>query len=173
MECRVGNGGQNGEDNPMTSITPCLWFDDRIEDAIDFYTSVFKNGKVTNILRNQAGGPGPEGTILTADFELEGQKFIALNGGPQFKFTEAVSFFVTCADQQEVDYYWSKLTADGGAESQCGWLRDKYGLSWQIIPKQLMQMIGSQDKAAAQRAMQAMLKMGKIIVADLEKAYAA
>jgi len=151
----------------MTSIKPCLWFDNRIDDAIEFYTTTFKNAKVTNINRS-----APDQPAFTAEFELEGQKFMALNGGPQFKFNEAVSFFVTCADQAEVDYFWNAMTANGGEESQCGWLKDKFGLSWQIIPKQLFETLGGPDAAGRERAMQAMLKMRKLIVADLQKAYA-
>jgi predicted 3-demethylubiquinone-9 3-methyltransferase (glyoxalase superfamily) len=151
----------------MTSIKPCLWFDNRIDEAIEFYTTTFKTAKVTNINR-----PAPGQPAFTAEFELEGQKFMALNGGPQFKFTEAVSFFVTCADQAEVDYFWNAMTADGGAESQCGWLKDKFGLSWQIVPQQMFETIMGPDKAGADRAMQAMMKMKKLIVADLQKAYA-
>ena len=151
----------------MTSIKPCLWFDNRIDDAIDFYTTTFKTAKVTNISRS-----APDQPAFTAEFELEGQKFMALNGGPQFKFNEAVSFFVTCADQAEVDYFWDAMTKDGGEESQCGWLKDKFGLSWQIVPKQLFETMGGPDAAGRERAMQAMLKMRKLIVADLQKAYA-
>ena len=151
----------------MTSIKPCLWFDNRIDDAIEFYTTTFKTAKVTNISRS-----APDQPAFTAEFELEGQKFMALNGGPQFKFNEAVSFFVTCADQAEVDYFWDAMTKDGGEESQCGWLKDKFGLYWQIIPKQLFETIGGPDAAGRDRAMQAMLKMRKLIVADLQKAYA-
>ena len=151
----------------MTSIKPCLWFDNRIDDAIEFYTTTFKNAKVTNINRS-----APDQPAFTAEFELEGQKFMALNGGPQVKVNEAVSFFVTCADQAEVDYFWNTMTANGGEESQCGWLKDKFGLSWQIIPKQLFETMGGPDAAGRERAMQAMLKMRKLIVADLQKAYA-
>lgn len=150
----------------MTKITPFLWFDDRIEEAVNFYVSVFRNARITSKT------PGPNGSFMSMTFELDGQDFMALNGGPQFKFTEAISFFVSCKDQAEVDYYWDKLTADGGAESMCGWLKDKYGLSWQIIPEALMGYLGGPDKAGANRAMQAMLQMRKIVVADLEKAYA-
>src|SRR3989338_1902238 len=116
----------------MQKITPFLWFDDNVEEAMNFYTSVFKNAKVGNVTRYGEGAPLPSGTIMSATFELEGQEFMALNGGPQFKFTEAISFFVNCENQEEVDELWEKLTADGGEESQCGWLKDKYGLSWQI-----------------------------------------
>ncbi|MDB5505520.1 MAG: hypothetical protein JWR75_158 [Devosia sp.] len=151
----------------MTKIRPCLWFDDRIDDAIEFYTATFKNAKITSVQRQDPNGPA-----FTATFELEGQEFMALNGGPMFTFNEAVSFFVTCADQAEVDYFWDAMTADGGAESQCGWLKDKFGLSWQIVPKQLFETIGGSDRAGAGRAMQAMMGMKKLIVADLQAAYA-
>lgn len=157
----------------MTTITPYLWFDNDLEEALEFYTAIFKDAEVTNTVRMPAGGPAPEGTLLNAEFELAGQKFIGLNGGPQFKHTEAFSLFVTCDGQQEVDYYWNALVAGGGAESMCGWLKDRFGISWQVIPKQLMAALGGADKAGAQRAMQAMLQMRKIIVADVEKAYAA
>ena len=150
----------------MPKITPFLWFDDRIEEAVNFYVSVFRNARITS------ESPGPNGSVMSMTFELDGQDFMALNGGPQFKFTEAISFFVSCKDQAEVDYYWDKLTADGGAESMCGWLKDKYGLSWQIIPEALGKSLGGSDRAGANRAMQAMLQMRKIVVADLEKAYA-
>ena len=156
----------------MQKIMPCLWFDDRIEDAANFYTSVFPNAKITDMSRYGDAGPMPKGKVLTVMFELEGQQFMALNGGPQFKFTEAVSFFVKCKDQKEVDYYWNKLTADGGAESQCGWLKDKFGLSWQIVPDALSRYLTDRDAAKANRVMQAMLKMKKIDIAALEKAHA-
>jgi predicted 3-demethylubiquinone-9 3-methyltransferase (glyoxalase superfamily) len=146
-------------------ITPFLWFDNEAEEAMNFYVSVFKNSKIVST------GPGPDGKVMTGTFELEGQKFMALNGGPQFKFTEAISLFVDCTDQAEVDDLWNKLTADGGKASQCGWLKDKYGLSWQIIPKALGELLGGTDPAKAQRAMQAMLKMQKIDVAALKAAY--
>jgi predicted 3-demethylubiquinone-9 3-methyltransferase (glyoxalase superfamily) len=156
----------------MQKIMPCLWFDDRIEDAVNFYTSVFPDAKVTTMSRYGDVGPLPKGKVLTAMFELAGQEFMALNGGPQFKFSEAVSFFVKCKDQKEVDDYWNKLTADGGAESMCGWLKDKFGLSWQIIPDALGRYMSDKDSAKANRVMQAMLKMKKIDVAALDKAYA-
>ena len=156
----------------MQRITPCLWFDDRIEEAVDFYTSVFKDGKILNISRYGDAGPLPKGKVLTAHFQILGQTFMALNGGPQFKFTEAVSFSVDCKDQAEVDYYWKALTADGGEESMCGWLKDKYGLSWQIVPEALPRLLSGADKEGANRAMQAMLQMRKIDVAGLQKAYA-
>ena len=149
----------------MTKITPFLWFDTQAEEAMNFYVSVFKNSKVNNVSR------GPDGKAFTVSFELNGQEFMGLNAGPQFKFNEAVSFFVNCKDQAEVDYYWEKLTADGGEESMCGWLKDKYGLSWQIIPKALGELMGDPDPVKSQRVMQAMLQMQKIIVADLERAH--
>ena len=148
----------------VQKITPFLWFDKEAEDAAKFYTSIFKNGKITHVT------PGPGGIAMWVLFELEGQTFYALNGGPQYKFTEAISFFVDCDTQEEVDNFWNKLTADGGEESQCGWLKDKYGLSWQIVPKRLSELLGDPDHEKAGRVMQAMLKMKKIIIADLEKA---
>jgi predicted 3-demethylubiquinone-9 3-methyltransferase (glyoxalase superfamily) len=157
----------------MSKITPFLWFDDRIGEAIEFYTSVFKNAKIKDVSRYGDVGPLEKGKIMGATFELEGQEFMALNGGPEFKFTEAISFFVKCEDQAEVDYYWNALTANGGEESQCGWLKDKFGLSWQIIPNALVQYLGDQDSGRSQRAMAAMLKMQKIDIAELDRAAAA
>lgn len=151
----------------MQKITPYLWFDNQAEEALNFYVSVFKNGKVHSI--NRAGDGGP---VISASFELNGQDFFALNGGPQFKFNEAVSFLVNCQNQDEVDELWSKLTADGGSEGNCGWLKDKYGLSWQIIPERLGELLGDKDPEKAGRAVQAMLKMHKIVIKDLEEAYA-
>ncbi len=139
-------------------ITPFLWFDGNAEEAVDFYVSVFPNSKKTD------GLPGPGGKALTVSFELEGTQFTALNGGPQFKFNESVSFFVRCKDQAEIDYFWDKLTADGGQESACGWLKDKYGLSWQIVPQDIFPLLKKP------KAMEAMMKMGKFIIADLEAA---
>ena len=141
-----------------------MWFDDQAEEAMNFYVSIFKNSKVLNV------APGPNGKAFTVSFELDGQEFTALNAGPEFKFTEAISFFVNCEDQQEVDELWEKLTA-GGEESQCGWLKDKYGLSWQIVPTALGRLLGDPDPAKAQRVMQAMLKMRKIDIAGLKQAY--
>ncbi len=152
-------------------ITPCLWFDDRIEEAVKFYISVF-GGKIHDTNYYGDAVPSQKGKVLTVTFTLKDQTFVALNGGPQFKFTEAVSFYVRCETQAEVDNYWNKLTADGGAESQCGWLKDKYGLSWQIAPTALLRMISDKDAAKAQRAMQAMMTMRKIDIAAVEKAYA-
>jgi len=147
----------------MPKITPFLWFDDQAEEAVNFYLSIFKSGKVLDIHRFN-------GKVLTVSFEVEGQKFMGLNGGPLFKFTEAVSLFVNCETQEEVDDLWEKLSA-GGTKDHCGWLKDKYGLSWQIIPKALMQLMGDPDPAKANAVMQAMLKMNKIIIADLQKAH--
>ena len=149
----------------MKKITPFLWFDTQAEDAMKFYVSLFKNSKVHNISR------GPNGRAFIVSFELDGQEFMGLNAGPEFKFNEAVSMYVNCEDQAEVDYFWNALTADGGEESMCGWLKDKYGLSWQIVPKQLRELMGDPDPEKSQRVMGAMLKMKKIIVADLQNAY--
>lgn len=148
----------------MQSITPFLWFDGNAEEAVDFYISVFKEGKKTG------SAPGPGGKPLTVAFQLNGQNFVALNGGPMFQFTEAISFIVNCETQQEIDDLWGKLTSNGGQEGRCGWLKDKYGLSWQIIPPVLGKLLGDKDPAKAGRAMQAMLQMNKIIIADLMKA---
>jgi len=150
-------------------INPFLWFDTQAEDAVNLYTSIFKNSKIGSIARYGKAGPGPEGSVMTAVFELEGIQFIALNAGPLFKFTEAISFVVNCADQEEVDYYWEKLSA-GGEESMCGWLKDKFGLSWQVVPVRLSELMTDKDPARAGRAMQAMLKMRKIDIDALEKA---
>jgi predicted 3-demethylubiquinone-9 3-methyltransferase (glyoxalase superfamily) len=149
----------------MQKITPFLWFDNNAGAAVDYYTSIFNDSKVIS------SSPGPDGKVQTATFELNGQQFIALNGGPEFPFTEAVSFFVSVETQAEVDYYWDKLTADGGEESQCGWLKDKFGLSWQIVPTVLGQLLGSSDREKAGRALQAMLKMRKLDIAALNAAY--
>jgi predicted 3-demethylubiquinone-9 3-methyltransferase (glyoxalase superfamily) len=154
----------------MQKITTFLWFDDNAEEAINLYVSVFKNSKILNMSRYPSGGPGQPGKVMTATFELEGQQFMALNGGPQFTFTEAISLFVSCETQAEVDDLWSKLTADGGKEILCGLLKYKFGLSWQIIPTALGRLLGDRDPARAQRAMQAMLKMQKIDIAGLEAA---
>ena len=154
----------------MQTITPFLWFDNQAEEAMNLYLSIFKNSKPLSIARYGAGGPGPAGSVMTASFELDGQQFVALNGGPIFKFTEAVSFVINCETQEEVDMYWDKLTADGGQESMCGWLKDKFGLSWQVVPGILSKLLSDKDAAKAQRVMGAMMKMKKIIIADLQKA---
>lgn len=154
----------------MQKITPFLWFDGNAEEAMNYYTSVFKDAKVGKISRMPAGGPGEEGKVLTATFTLAGQDFIALNGGPQFKFNESVSFSIDCKDQEEIDYYWDTLTKDGGEESMCGWLKDKFGLSWQVVPTMMLKIWETADKAKAERTMQAMMKMKKLIIKDLEEA---
>lgn len=153
----------------MQKITPSLWFDNNAEEAINFYTSIFKQSKVLQKSYYGEGAPMPKGTLLTATFELEGQSFSAMNAGPQFPFTEAISLTVNCKDQQEIDFYWSRLTADGGKEVQCGWLKDKYGLSWQIVPAVLGDLI-SGDAEKSGRVMQALMKMVKLDIAELEKA---
>lgn len=154
----------------MQKITTFLWFDGQAEEAAEFYTSLFDDSKVLDVQRYGEGGPYPAGTAMVVTFELAGQKFSALNGGPQFAFTEAISLYVDCADQDEVDELWEKLT-DGGEESQCGWLKDRYGLSWQIIPAALPRLVGGPDPAGAQRALQAMLGMRKIDIQAMEDAY--
>ena len=154
----------------MQKITICLWFDGQAEEAMNFYVSIFKNAKVLSVNRYGKGAPAPEGTVLTANFELNGQQFTALNGGPMYKFSPATSFVVNCETQDEVDYYWDKLVA-GGKPSQCAWLDDKFGVSWQIVPKQLMQLMSDPDPVKAGRVMQAMFKMTKIVIADLQRAY--
>ncbi len=156
-----------------TKISPFLWFDNQAEEAANLYTSIFRNSKIGSIARYTGEGAKasgqPEGTAMTVAFTLDGQHFTALNGGPIFKFTEAVSFVINCESQEEVDHFWNKLT-EWGQESQCGWLKDKFGLSWQIVPKKLIELISSKDGSKAKNAMNAMLKMKKIIIADLEKA---
>ena len=154
----------------MQRITPFLWFDDKAEEAARFYVSIFKNAKVGSISRYGDAGPGPKGAVMVAAFELDGQGFLALNGGPQFKFSPAISFVVNCETQEEVDHYWDKLS-EGGEKLQCGWLQDKFGVSWQIVPTVLGQMMQDKDAAKAQRVMKAMLQMHKIDVAALGKAY--
>ena len=153
----------------MQKITPCLWFDTQAEDAAAFYTSVFASSRILDVLRYGEAGPGPEGSVLTVRFELDGQEFVALNGGPHFTFNEAISFQVNCGGQDEVDHYWDRLS-EGGEESQCGWLKDRYGVSWQIIPTRLSELLGDPDPGRSQRAMQAMLQMQKIEIATLEQA---
>jgi predicted 3-demethylubiquinone-9 3-methyltransferase (glyoxalase superfamily) len=161
----------------MQKITPFLWFKDNAEEAAKFYTSIFKNSKIGRILRyseevakvSQSGQPA--GSVLTIEFEIEGQKFVALNGGPEFKFNESISFVVNCETQKEVDYFWEKLTADGGEESQCGWLRDKFGVSWQVTPTALIDMLHDKDPEKPGRVMKAMLQMQKIDIEKLKAAY--
>jgi predicted 3-demethylubiquinone-9 3-methyltransferase (glyoxalase superfamily) len=153
------------------NITPFLWFDDDLDDALRFYQEVFPDTVVHEVTRYAAGGPGPEGTVMTATFQIAGQRLMGLNGGPHFHFTEAISLFVSVDTQDEVDRLWTALTADGGQESQCGWLKDKFGLSWQIVPSVLGKLLGSPDQEAAGRAMQAMLKMSKLDIAALQAAH--
>ena len=156
----------------MQKITPFLWFDDQAEDAAKFYTSIFKNSKIGKIARYDKAGEKaagrPAGSVMTIEFQLEGQEFVALNGGPHFKFTEAISFVVNCETQKEVDYFWQKLTADGGQESQCGWLKDKFGVSWQIVPTILPELLRDKDATKSERVMKAMLKMVKLDIAKLK-----
>jgi predicted 3-demethylubiquinone-9 3-methyltransferase (glyoxalase superfamily) len=156
----------------MQKIMPFLWFDDKAEEAMNFYVSIFRNSKALSVTRFGDAGPGPKGSVMTASFELDGQQFTALNGGPQFPFTPAVSFVVNCETQQEVDEYWEKLTAGGGSPEPCGWLKDKYGLSWQIVPTALPQMLKDTDAQRSKRVMQALMQMKKIDVARLKQAYA-
>ena len=156
----------------MHEITPCLWFDTDGEEAAKLYTSVFPNSKIVDVARYGSAGPRPEGTVMTVSFELDGQKFVALNGGPNFTFSEAISFQVSCKTQEEVDAFWSKLS-EGGEEGPCGWLKDKYGVSWQIIPTALPELLADSDPERSQRVMQAMLKMRKIEIDELERAAAA
>jgi len=155
----------------MPKITPFLWFDTQAEEAANLYASVFPNSKVTAITRYPEGGPGPAGSVMTVSFELDGQEFTALNAGPHFQFSEAISFVIDCKDQAEVDHYWDALVMGGGEPSVCGWLKDKFGLSWQVTPRRLLEMTESDDRAAAERAMKAMLEMTKIDIAKLEEAY--
>ena len=158
-------------------ISPCLWFDHQAEDAAKFYAGIFKNSKITKISRYSEAGREvhgrPPGSVMTVAFELDGQTFTALNGGPLFKFSEAISFQIDCETQQDVDHYWEKLSEGGDAKAQqCGWLKDKYGLSWQVVPRVLVEMLSGPDSEKSQRAMKAMLKMKKIDIAELQRAYA-
>jgi predicted 3-demethylubiquinone-9 3-methyltransferase (glyoxalase superfamily) len=154
----------------MQKITPFLWFDGKAEEAVNFYVSIFKNSRVGTITRYGDAGPGPKGTVMIATFQLEGQDFIALNGGPQYTFTPAISLFVDCKTQEEVDDLWNKLS-EGGKTDRCGWLRDKYGLSWQIVPSTLRELIGDKDPEKSKRVMKAMLQMTKIDIQGLKQAY--
>ena len=154
----------------MQKITPFLWFDGQAEEAMNFYISIFKNSKIVNVSRYGEGGPGPKGMVMSCTFQLDGQQFYALNGGPHFKFTEAISLFVSCETQSEIDEMWEKLSA-GGAKSRCGWLKDKFGLSWQIVPPLLGELLGDKDPEKSKRVMMAMMKMDKIVIQDLKDAY--
>jgi predicted 3-demethylubiquinone-9 3-methyltransferase (glyoxalase superfamily) len=153
----------------MPTQTPCLWFDGQAEQAARHYTTIFPNSEILGTTRYGPGTPGPEGEVMTVDFSLDGQRYVGLNGGPQFAFTEAVSFQIDCADQDEVDHYWTRL-ADGGEEGPCGWLKDRFGVSWQVVPTRLNELIADPDPARAQRAFQAMLSMKKIDIAEVERA---
>jgi predicted 3-demethylubiquinone-9 3-methyltransferase (glyoxalase superfamily) len=152
-------------------ITPMLWFDNQAEEAANYYVSIFKNSKVTNVSHYGDTGPGPKGSVMVAEFELDGQQFTALNGGPQFKFTEAISLVVNCENQAEVDYYWEKLSGDGGQEVVCGWLKDKYGLSWQVVPVRVFELLS--DPATSDRTLAAVMEMKKIELSKIEQAAAA
>ena len=154
----------------MQKITPFLWFNDQAEDAMHFYVSIFKNSKVGQVTRCGEAGPGPKGAVMSATFQLEGQEFMALNGGPHFSFTPAISMFVNCETQEEVDEFWEKLSA-GGSKERCGWLKDKYGLSWQIIPSALGKLMGDKNPAKAKSVMNAMLQMNRIDIKTLQQAY--
>jgi predicted 3-demethylubiquinone-9 3-methyltransferase (glyoxalase superfamily) len=164
------NGNSTYKENDVQKITTFLWFDGNAEEAMNLYVSVFKNSKVVSVTRYGEAGPGPKGTVMSATFELEGQQFYALNGGPQYKFTPAISLFVSCETQQEVDKLWNKLSA-GGHKDRCGWLQDKYGLSWQIIPSVLGKMLADKNSRKSQSVMKAMLQMDKIEIAKLKQAY--
>lgn len=154
----------------MQRITPFLWFDNNAEEAMNFYVSVFKNSRVNRVTRYGEAGPGPAGSVMTVEFELDGQEFVGLNGGPHFQFTEAVSFTVKCETQEEIDYYWDKLS-EGGQKSRCGWLKDKFGLSWQVEPRILGDLMADKDPEKAKRVMEAMLKMDKIDIEPIKRAY--
>jgi len=155
---------------PIQKITPFLWFDHQAEEAAKFYMSIFPNSKLVKVIRYGAAGPGPAGTAMTVEFQLEGQSFVGLNGGPHFKFTEAISFVVNCQTQDEVDFYWEKLSA-GGGQVECGWVKDKFGLSWQIVPTALFELLSSPDPEKSQRVMKAMLTMKKLDIRALKEAY--
>ncbi len=155
----------------MQKIVPFLWFDNNLEEAMNFYTGIFKSARVTDIVRHPPGGPGVEGSLLCATFYLEGQEFAAMNGGPAYKFNEAVSMYVKCNTQEEIDFLWERLLEGGGVEQACGWLKDKFGLSWQITPPILLEMMGDKDPRKAQNVMQAMMQMIKIDISKLKEAY--
>ncbi len=159
----------------MTSkdgLTICLWFDGQAEQAVDYYLSVFRDSSRGRVTRWADGGPGEPGSVLTVEFTADGQRFVALNGGPQFTFDEAISFQIDCADQAEVDYYWERLTEDGGQKSQCGWVKDRFGVSWQVVPAMLPELLSGGDPAGAARATRALMGMGKLDIAELRRVYA-
>jgi predicted 3-demethylubiquinone-9 3-methyltransferase (glyoxalase superfamily) len=151
-------------------ITPSLWFDMNAEEAANFYVDLFDDGRILDVTRYPEGTPGPAGEVMTVEWELNGQKFVGINGGPQFQFSEAVSFMISCKDQDEVDYYWDRLTADGGKEGQCGWLTDRFGLAWQVVPEGMDEVFNDPDPAKAERSMAAMMKMKKLDIAELRAA---
>ncbi len=153
----------------LQRIVPNLWFDREAEEAAGFYTSVFENSRIVSVVPYTEAGPGEPGSVMTVEFELEGQRFVGINGGPQFTFSEAISFEIECEDQEEVDFYWERLS-DGGSEGPCGWVKDRFGLSWQVVPKGMEELFADPDKGRAERAMQAMLKMGKLDIAALREA---
>ncbi|MEW2295538.1 VOC family protein [Streptomyces sp. NPDC006743] len=153
-------------------FTTCLWFDGTAEEAAHYYVSVFKNSSIGRIGRSNEAGPGPAGSVVTVEFTADGHRFLALNGGPQFTFNESISFQIHCADQREVDHYWTRLTDDGGEPGPCGWLKDKYGVSWQVVPDELIDMITDPDQEKAARTTRAMLSMGKLDIAALKRAHA-
>ena len=155
----------------LNRITPCLWFDTEAEEAAALYTSIFENSRITQVTHYGSAGPRPAGMVLMVNFELEGQEFIALNGGPEFTFDEAVSFLVTCESQEEIDELWDKLVEGGGEHGPCGWLKDRYGLSWQIVPSGVEETLNGPDKEGSKRAFAAMMQMGKIDLAELQRAY--
>ncbi|MFF3877921.1 VOC family protein [Streptomyces sp. NPDC001978] len=163
-------------ENPLPSgrgaFNTCLWFDGQAEEAAHYYVSIFKNSSIGRVGRHTEAGPGLAGSVLAVDFTANGQKFVALNGGPQFTFNESISFQIFCADQEEIDYYWTKLTENGGAGGPCGWLKDRYGVSWQVVPDGLIDLIGDPDPEKAARTTRVMFSMGKLDIAALEKAYA-
>ena len=154
----------------MPKLTPSLWFDGQAEEAANYYASIFEDSKVGRVGHFTEAGPGTPGSVLAVEFELNGQKFVGLNGGPEFTFNEAISFQIFCKDQEEIDYYWDALLADGGQESECGWLKDRFGVSWQIVPKRLQELLDGDDRDGARRAMEAMLGMVKLDIAELEAA---
>ncbi len=154
----------------MKTIKPCLWFDTNAEEAVNYYTGIFPNSEITQITRNPPGMPNPEGSVLTVSFSLNGEEFLALNGGPMFTFNEAISLYVNCKDQEEIDHYWDKL-GEGGSEMACGWLKDKYGVAWQIVPDQFMKWINADDMATAERVLTVMQTMIKFDMQQLEEAY--
>src|SRR5438067_8646816 len=162
---------KTAEENQMKKINPFLWFDSEAEQAARFYVGIFKNSKIERITHYGENGPRPNGSVMTVEFTLDRVEFVALNGGPQFKFTEAISFSVNCETQDEIDYFWEKLSADGGSTGPCGWLKDKFGLSWQVSPVVLGDMLSDPDKAKAERVMTAMMEMDKIDIAALNRAY--